>query len=218
MSLSQTDGSSLISILSCSCCKSCAYQKVCFARICQRGRDRKGKGGPFPFLCFWFLLCHYKRNVSSFPLEKEPFLSCFPKQEKTVGTSPQRRKMIRCFKGTPKVRFRTVLRSVGQSRIPGFAIASTWCRLRLYRDCKSIALQGSTMVIHLTPRLCRPWSRSLWYFIYEIRGGLSPAAKDRGKKESSLPHNNTQIITRKNWLYLAFPFYGFKNTKNCTFV
>ena len=92
------------------------------------GLKREGEAS-FPFLCFWFLLCHYKRNVSSFPLEKEPFLSCFPKQEKTVGTSPQRRKMIRCFKGTPKVRFRTVLRSVGQSRIPGFAIASTWCRL-----------------------------------------------------------------------------------------
>ena len=75
--------------LSCSCCKLSAYRKVCHAPHLSKGLGLKREGeASFPFLCFWFLLSHHKRNILfsfpwkrnslSFLLEEMQVLSCFP--------------------------------------------------------------------------------------------------------------------------------------------
>ena len=115
-----------VSYLSCSCCNSSAYRKGCSNFVVKGEGMEKGRGIPFPFLCFWFLLSHHKRSFLLFLTEKVLSFHFFGKEtgsscsgsKGAYGTFPQRRKRICCFKGTPKVHFRIALRSVGQSRIP----------------------------------------------------------------------------------------------------
>ena len=53
-----------VSYLSCSFCNSSVYQKVCFIRSCQRGRDGKGKGNPPSLFCVFGSFCHITKRTS----------------------------------------------------------------------------------------------------------------------------------------------------------
>ena len=125
-----------------------------------KGLKREGEAS-FPFLCFWFLLSQYKRNILfsfpwkrnslSFLLEEMQVRSCFPKQGDGWYFSPKREKY-------PKALFR------GSHSDPWSKAGSPALRLRLFcPDFQSVpactttvllqVLQCLAVVIHFTQSL-----------------------------------------------------------------
>ncbi len=82
-----------VSYLSCSCCNSSAYRKGCSNFVVKGEGMEKGRGIPFPFLCFWFLLSHHK-GASFFSLRKKFFLSISLEKKQVLPALGARERMV----------------------------------------------------------------------------------------------------------------------------
>ena len=92
------------------------------------GLKREGEAS-FPFLCFWFLLSHHKRNILfSFPWKRCRFFPAFHSRGTMVLFLSAGKGYV-ALQVHQKCAPQIAPRSVGQSRIPGFAIAFVSCRL-----------------------------------------------------------------------------------------
>ena len=117
--------------LSCSCWKLSAYRKVCPAPFVKGEGIEKGRGNPPSLFCVFGSFCHSTKGTSfslsfgkgavSFLLtEAGGTMVLFSKAKWYFAAQSTR---------TPKCFLRIAQRSVGQSRMPGFAIAFVFCRL-----------------------------------------------------------------------------------------
>ena len=102
-----------VSYLSCSFCNSSVYQKVCFIRSCQRGRDGKGKGISLPFSVFLVpFVTVQKERPSLFPWKRNVLIPAFKARETAVLFS-KAKMVLCCTKYTySKCFFRIAQRSV----------------------------------------------------------------------------------------------------------
>ena len=127
----------------------------------------KGKENPPSLFCVFGSFCHItketallfltEKNTLSFLLEEEQVRSCFPKQGDD-GTFPQRRKRVRCFASTPKVRFadRNAIRGGEAAKQLRYSVCFVQTE-SLSLDCKFTvllqSLQCLAVVIHFTQSL-----------------------------------------------------------------
>ena len=115
-----------VSYLSCSFCNSSVYQKVCFIRSCQRGRDGKGKGNPPSLFCVFGSFCHSTKGTS--------FSLSFGKGAVSFLLTEAGGTMVLFLSAgkVPKSAFsRIATRSVGAKLQSSFAIAFVSCRLKV---------------------------------------------------------------------------------------
>ena len=127
LSLSQTDDSSLLSIYPAAAGNLAHTGRFALPTFVKGVGFEKGRGIPLPFSVFLVpFVTVQKERPFLFPLEeKHPFLSLrrgtasflLPKARRSDGTFPQRRKRVRCFRGTRKSALsnRAAMRT-GQSR------------------------------------------------------------------------------------------------------
>ena len=113
-----------VSYLSCSFCNSSVYQKVCFIRSCQRGRDGKGKGDPPSLFCVFGSFCHSTKGTSfslSFGKGAVSFLPPEAKENRGYFSYAEEK--------YPKERFAdcVVIRR-SEADFPSFAMALVCCR------------------------------------------------------------------------------------------